>query len=191
MKIVLFQNYFTFSDNIYQPPKDIDMGSLIWSIIAEIFLQYFEDRFKNHLLETRNIIFYALYVDDILIVYDQSTIDSCHFTSNLNYIHTDISFKPTYQTNKQISSLDLLLLRNDSAIEIDIYRKPTTTDKTVNLLSNHHMEHKTTVYNYLLNRLHSLSLSPVRKQEVWHTIQHMAKVNGFPHTLIHNLNLQI
>jgi hypothetical protein len=45
MKTVLFQNYFTFSGNIYQPPKGIAVGSPISSIISEIFLKYYE---TNH-----------------------------------------------------------------------------------------------------------------------------------------------
>jgi hypothetical protein len=42
MKLVLSQNYFTFQNKVYQPEKDISMGSPISSTIAEIFPQYFE-----------------------------------------------------------------------------------------------------------------------------------------------------
>jgi hypothetical protein len=38
MKTVLYQNYFIFSCNIYQPTKGIAMGSPVSGIIAEIFL---------------------------------------------------------------------------------------------------------------------------------------------------------
>lgn len=37
MKAVLSQNYFVFSENIYQPPKGIVIVSPISSITAEIF----------------------------------------------------------------------------------------------------------------------------------------------------------
>jgi hypothetical protein len=43
MRLVLSQNYFTFQNKVYQPEKDVSMGSPISSTITEIFLQYFED----------------------------------------------------------------------------------------------------------------------------------------------------
>jgi hypothetical protein len=40
------------------------MGSPISGIIAEIFLQHFEDINIKHLLDTKNLPFYTRYVDD-------------------------------------------------------------------------------------------------------------------------------
>jgi hypothetical protein len=36
-----------------------------------------------------------------------------------------------------ISSLDLLIIQQRTKIEIDLYRKTTTTDTTINFTSNH------------------------------------------------------
>jgi hypothetical protein len=44
LKDVLSQNYFTFQQRIYQPEQGIAMGSPISGVIAEIFLQNFEDQ---------------------------------------------------------------------------------------------------------------------------------------------------
>jgi len=41
------------------------MGSPISGIIAEIFLQHFEDIYVEYLLDTKNLAFYTRYVDDI------------------------------------------------------------------------------------------------------------------------------
>jgi hypothetical protein len=68
MRLVLSQNYFTFQNKVHQPEKGISMGPPIWSTIAEIFLQYFEDIHIKQLLATKNIIFYVPCVDDILII---------------------------------------------------------------------------------------------------------------------------
>jgi len=59
MRLVLSQKYFTFQNKVYQPKKDVYMGSPISSTIAEIFLHYFEDIHIEHLLDTKNIIFYT------------------------------------------------------------------------------------------------------------------------------------
>jgi hypothetical protein len=42
-RTVLSQNYYTLQQKIYQPEQGIAMGSPISSLIAEIFLQNYED----------------------------------------------------------------------------------------------------------------------------------------------------
>jgi hypothetical protein len=59
LKEVLSQNYFTFQHRIYQPVQSIAMGSPNSGIIAEIFLQHFEDTYIKHLLDTKNLAFYT------------------------------------------------------------------------------------------------------------------------------------
>jgi hypothetical protein len=51
------------------------MGSPISSTIAEIYLQYLENIYIKHWLDSKEILFYKRYVDDILIAYDQEKID--------------------------------------------------------------------------------------------------------------------
>jgi hypothetical protein len=52
LKVVLSQNYCTFQQRIYQPEQGSAMGSPISGIIAEIFLQNFEENIK-HLLDAK------------------------------------------------------------------------------------------------------------------------------------------
>ena len=47
LKVILSQNYFMFQQEIYQPGQGIPMGSTICSLIAEIFLQHYEDANKK------------------------------------------------------------------------------------------------------------------------------------------------
>ena len=51
------------------------MGSPISSTIAEIYLQCLENIYIKHWFESKEILFYKHYVDDILIAYDQGKID--------------------------------------------------------------------------------------------------------------------
>jgi len=69
------QNYFQYEDQIFQPEKGIVMGSPISSTTAEIYLQYLENIYIKHWLDSKEILFYKCYVDDILILYDQWKID--------------------------------------------------------------------------------------------------------------------
>ena len=76
LETILQQNYFSFENNLYQPEKGISMGSPISNTIAEIFLQHIENTHLKQLLDTKSIIFYTRYVDDIIMIYDTQCINS-------------------------------------------------------------------------------------------------------------------
>ena len=67
LKTILQQNYFLHNNTIYQPTKGAGMGSPISGLIAEIFLQFYENLNIKHQLENKALIFYTRYVDGILI----------------------------------------------------------------------------------------------------------------------------
>jgi hypothetical protein len=143
MRLVLSQNYFTFQNKIYQPEKGVSMGSPISSAKAEIFLQYFEDtHIIKQLLDMKNTIFYTHYIDDILVIYDTKRIHPNLINTYINKIHTDIKLNPIQENNGCISFLDVFIIRKPSNLETDIFCKPTTTDTTTNLFSNHPKKHK-------------------------------------------------
>ena len=50
MEAVLSQNYFMFQNQIYQPEKEVSMGSPISKTIAEVFLQHLENTHTKHSL---------------------------------------------------------------------------------------------------------------------------------------------
>jgi hypothetical protein len=52
-----------------------------------------------------------------------------------------------------------MIIKYPPKIEIDIYRKPTTTDTTINHTSNHPTEHKMAAYRYMINRMITLPLA--------------------------------
>jgi hypothetical protein len=114
-------------------------------------------------------------------------------TTNMNQTHKDIKFNTTYENNGQINVLDLLIIRKPTKIENDVFRKPNTTDKTINFFSNHPIEHKKAAFRYCITRMHSLPLTSKRKQKEWTTIQNIAQNNAynFPYTLIQELNFQL
>ena len=62
------------------------MGSPVSNTIAEIFLQYIEDTYLKHLLDTKNIILYTRYVDDILLICDTKCINSNTIHKYINQI---------------------------------------------------------------------------------------------------------
>jgi hypothetical protein len=140
----------------YHPDKGVAMGSPISSTMAKIFIQYLEDTLIKHLLDSKSIIFYARYVDDILINYDSSHTNPNEITQYANTIHNNTQVNPTPENAGQINFLDLTITRKTTNLEIDIFRKPTTTNTTINYLSNHPLEQKLAAYRYYIERMYSL-----------------------------------
>ena len=155
------------------------MGSPISSTIAEIFLQHPEDAHVKQLLDSRNIAFDTRYVDDILITYDTEKTNYERITTYVNQIHEDTQINATRAANNSISFLDLLVVRKTATLEIDIYRKPTTTDTTINFPSNQPMEHKIAAYRRNVIIMNCLPVAPHRKQKEWDTIQRTAQTMTF------------
>jgi len=116
LKAVLTQNYFTFQQRIYQPEQGISVGSPLSGLIAEIFLQHYKDANIKHHLDTKNIAFYARYVDDILIISDTTKIDSHTINDYINNIHSNIKLNPTDKEHDSIDSLDLKILQKHETL---------------------------------------------------------------------------
>jgi len=69
IKTVIQQNYFQYKDTFYQPVKGIAMGSPLSGTIAEIYLKYVEETYIKQWWDTKEIMYYKRYVDDVLIIY--------------------------------------------------------------------------------------------------------------------------
>jgi len=120
-----------FQGQIYQPDEGVTMGSLMSGTIAKIFRC----------------------VDDILTIYN-STCTTYEFKLQYtNGIYSNMRLKPTTKTNGRINYLDLLITRNPAKLEISIFRKPTSTDTTINFHSNHPLEHKIAAYRFHIERM--------------------------------------
>ena len=83
------------------------MGSLISSLVAEIFLQHYKDIHIKQLLDTKNIALYTRYVDAILIIYDITKIQPQTINKHINQIPDNIKLNPTQETHNSINFLDL------------------------------------------------------------------------------------
>jgi len=118
-------------------------------------------------LDTKIIACYTRYVVDILLIYNTKHITFDKINEYVNQIHPNLILNPTHESNNSISFLDLLIVWNQSNLEIDIYRIPTTTDTTINFFSNHPTEYEMAAYRCHINRMLSLPLTIERQQTEW------------------------
>ena len=148
LKIILEQNYFQYEDRFYKPNKGIAMGSPISSTLADIYLQFFERIYLKHHLETKNIIYYKRYVDDLIIIYDHTKIDADTIYDIINNIDVHLEFKLTEEEKCTTNYLDLSIQRKHNEFQMNIYRKPTFIDITIHYMSNHPHSHKMAGFHF-------------------------------------------
>jgi hypothetical protein len=163
------------------------MGSPMSGILAEIFLQYFEETHMKQHLEHKDIIYYKRYVDDICIIYDQTKTNSDKITNMFNKINDHLELKATTEENNNIQFLDLSITRNHNNMAIAIYRKPTHIDITINFTSNHPHNHKLAAFIFYIDRMSNMPIDKTTIKQEWLKILEMAKNNGFPKHLITQL----
>ena len=86
LKTIMKQNYFQYNERLFQPEKGIAMGSLISSIMAEVYLWYIQETYVKQWLDSKEITYYKRYVDDILIIYDQNKTNEQTILHQINKI---------------------------------------------------------------------------------------------------------
>jgi len=113
------------------------MGSPISSTIAEIYLQFLEEIYIKQWLESKEVIYIKRYADDILIIFDQNKTDEKTIMNYINNTDKHLEFKLSDEENNTTNYLALSIHRNTKSSDLGNYRKPTHTDVTIQLSSNH------------------------------------------------------
>ena len=75
---------------------------------------YFEELTIKHWMETNEIIYYKRYVDDIIIIFDQSKTTEDSITQHINSLHKFLEFKQRIEGHIAINYLDLHVHRHNN-----------------------------------------------------------------------------
>ena len=112
------------------------------------------------------------------------------FRNTLNSIDPHISFTTEEESNNQIAFLDTLVSRKNNAIIIDVYRKPSHTDRYLDFFSHHDKRHKISTAETLLHRASNLPSTAQRKNAVKlnHVTDALWSNNFHPNVISNNLN---
>ena len=140
------------------------MGSPTSSIFSEVILQHIESTAIFEILVQNCIIGYFRYVDDILIVYNES-ITNIHEVSNaFNNLTPNIKFTMEEETDNSINFLVVTIRKENNTLTFSVYRKPTTTDSIIPRDSCHPQEHKHAAIRHLINRMNTYNLNTANKE---------------------------
>lgn len=169
------------------------MGSPLSPLLAELFLKNLEENtISSSSLFNQFIFTWKRYVDDIFCIFTGNHSELLNFIKWLNTLHKNIKF--TFETQDQdgnLPFLDLSLSILNSSLSYNIYRKPTNTTHVIPFHSNHPLQQKLASFRFLFNRLLNVPLSLDSFHKEWAYILSIAKINGFPFILIHNLYKKI
>ncbi|CAH2094625.1 unnamed protein product [Euphydryas editha] len=183
-KLCMKQNYFKFNNQFYQQKEGLAMGSPLSPLMADIFMDDFENK---HIVKNNNILYYYRYVDDIIICWTGTDRQLDIFVKNLNNIHPKIKFKSELEQNHSINFLDLTITRVNNKHQFGIFRKPTYTDTTIPASSCHPWQHKLAAFHSYVHRLLSIPLTKENYLKELNLIYHMAQANGYNNNIVNNI----
>jgi hypothetical protein len=113
-KVVLDQNYFQYNNEIYSQKEGLAMGAPTTSILAEIYIQYPEHNGIIQILKNHHIIDYYRYVDDILIIYDETRTNIQNTLDEFNLIDPNIQYTAETQNDGKLNYLDITIINNNN-----------------------------------------------------------------------------
>ncbi len=87
------------------------------------------------------------------------------FHNLLNFFDPHINFTIQQEHNGQLSFLDTIvnITRNNGSLIVNVYRKPTHTDRYLDYSSHHDKQHKISTARTLLHRAANLPNASERK----------------------------
>lgn len=124
---------FQWNNLTYRQKDSLAMGSPLSPILAKILMNDIINcvlpklNFKPKLL--------ALYVDDSFWVVKKSEVD--RILSLLNDYHPKIKFTVEKESNKRINFLDITIIRGNSGLVTNWYKKPFASSRLLNYFSHH------------------------------------------------------
>jgi hypothetical protein len=84
---ILDQNYFVHNNQLFQQDEGLPMGAPTSAILSQIFLQHLEHKDTLSILSKHHLDSYNRYVDDILIIYNNTRTNTEEVLVEFNMIY--------------------------------------------------------------------------------------------------------
>ena len=180
LDFTLSNNYFIYNDVTYKQIHGCAMGSPVSPVVANICMEVIE----NTAIETTQTKpkTWKRFVDDSFSIIKKTAITS--FLNSLNNIDPNISFTIELEQDNKISFLDTLITRHGNNLKIDVFRKPTHTDRYLDFNSHRDIKHKISAARTLIHRALTLPSTHATKQDELNHIRTTLKCNGYPNEIV-------
>jgi len=132
---VLTKTFFKYDGHHYKQIFGCAMGSPISPVLADLLMEVIEETAITTALHPPKLWF--RYVDTSHVCLKKDQVDVFH--QHLNSINTNIQFtlKLENTNGDGLPFLDTITSRRGTAVQVEVYRKPTHTDCYLDFLSHH------------------------------------------------------
>ncbi|XP_072041401.1 uncharacterized protein [Amphiura filiformis] len=157
LQFVLTTTYFLFRGTIYKQLFGAAMGSPVSPVVANLYMEFLEQKAIASAPRTCKPRLWKRYVDDILEIVNKDQVDD--LTEHLNQSDPTGNIKFTYEKEQEgkIPFLDTLNVRKpDGSVKLLVYRKVTHTDQYLNFKSHHPLHQNLGVIRTLFDRMNSI-----------------------------------
>ena len=165
LEFCLKNTYFSFQDQFYEQVEGATMGSPVSPIVANLYMEYLEQKALSTAPHPHPPRFWHRYVDDTFVIHKEANKQG--FLQHINIVDPAIRF--TVEDNKEDGSipfLDTIVKPEvDGSLSITVYRKPTHTDQYLQWGSHHHLSAKFSVIQTLSHRASTVCSNPELLQQ--------------------------
>ena len=149
--------YFSFQGQFYEQVEGAAMGSLVSPIVANLYMEYFDQKAISTAPHPR---LWWRYVDDTFVI--QKEVYKQDILQHISSVDPAIQF--TVESNKEdgaIPFLDTIVKPEaDGNLSITMYRKPTHTDQYLQWDSHHHLSAEFSVIHALTHSAQTVCSNP-------------------------------
>lgn len=173
-RMCMEQNQFQFREKFYKLTKGTSMGNPLACFVSNIFMGRLETdlRKEGKLPKT-----WIRYVDDVLTILKRDEIQP--ILNILNSQYPTIKFTVEIGDKDGLAFLDIKLKPVGNKICINVFRKPTTTERFITNDSYSPQSHKMAAFNSMVHRMCSLPLSTSNFMQELNCIKRIADINGY------------
>ena len=157
------------------------MGSPLAPVLAELYLNKFEDKYINE--KFHDIIFCYRYLVDIFILIKDSMDVYC-FVSKINIFDSNLKFTFEIENNNKINFVDILIFRIDDKYLTRWYRKNSNTYTFQNFTSQSTEKYKIQLIYTMVSRLKRICSTKDLLELDVNLLKMSFRYSGYPESII-------
>ena len=159
------------------------MGSPVSPVVANIFMEKIEEMaIKTTSVPPRT---WKRFVDDSFSIIKKNAVETFHNT--LNSLDPSIQFTLEHEPNGKLAFLDTVITRKNGKLNIDVYRKPTHTDKYLDCNSHHQHKQKTSTAKTSIHRALTLPSTEEGRNNEHEYVKNALRANNYPLRTMNNI----
>jgi hypothetical protein len=182
LEVCLRTTYFQVNDKFFQQKDGMVMGNSLSPIVSNIFMEHFEKLALDSAPYKPSL--WRRYVDDTFAVWPHGSERLQDFFDHLNNLRPSICFTMEIKSDNAVSFLDVLVIREGTALVTQVYRKPTHTGRYLNFKSNHPPYVKRGLIKSLYDRAATICQGRQDLVKEVNNLRHDLQLNDYPRSFV-------